>query len=406
MNDSRPPDAASAPAIFLALVQFVFLSTWTVYAIYLPELLESVGVARRWTAWLLLADQALFAVFDVLAGFAADRAFRLYGRVGAWVIGATVLSCLAFLLLPWLAGTGDGAWRAPVFLALTTVWAVTSSALRAPVFAMLSRHVPTPQVPRMAGVALAGMALAGAVAPYLGVSLKGLDPRLPFAVSSASLLALAAGLVSAERALRRPAVPPGEARQGVAPRPGMVFPVIAVAALAFQILFSINAAPRYLRDAAPGSLPWLMPVFWIGFNVAVFSVGPLARRLGNAPAFAAACLVGALGAVGGTWLSGLAAATAGQFIAGLGWGAALAAAFGLAADCARALGPGREATMTGLLFSMLAMATLVRIGIAALGLPQQAQWATILVFAPILGWVAAGLASRSWRIASAPMRAT
>ncbi|MBI4755550.1 MAG: MFS transporter [Betaproteobacteria bacterium] len=406
MSDPHPRHAANAPAMYLAVLQFVFLSTWTVYAIYLPELLQSVGVARSWTAWLLLADQVLFAVCDVLAGFAADRAFRLYGRVGTWVVGATVASCLAFLLLPWLAGTGGGAWRAPVFLALTAVWAITSSALRAPVFAMLSRHVPPPQVPAVAGLALAGMALAGAVAPYLGVTLKGLDPRLPFAVSSLALLALAAGLVRAERALRATPSPQGEALAASAAAPGLVFPVIAVAALAFQILFGINAAPRYLRDAAPAALPWLMPVFWIGFNVAVFSVGPLARRLGSARAFAAACLVGAVGATAGAWLPGLAAATAGQMLAGLGWGAALAAAFGLSADCARAAKPGREATMTGLLFAMLALATLVRIATAALGLPQQAHWATILVALPILAWMAAGLASRSWRSTSAPARST
>ena len=36
--------------------------------------------------------------------------------------------------------------------------------------------------------------------------------------------------------------------------------LLAVAALGYQILFHLDAAPRYLRDAQPEDLPWLLPV--------------------------------------------------------------------------------------------------------------------------------------------------
>ena len=88
-----------------------------------------MGIAKRWTAWVLMGDQILFVAFDVAAGYFADRVHRLYGRIGPWIVGATAISCLAFLLLPWLASTGDSSWRAPLFLALTGIWAVTSLAL-------------------------------------------------------------------------------------------------------------------------------------------------------------------------------------------------------------------------------------------------------------------------------------
>jgi len=31
-----------------------------VYAIFLPGLLDSVGISRQWTAWLLMADHIIF----------------------------------------------------------------------------------------------------------------------------------------------------------------------------------------------------------------------------------------------------------------------------------------------------------------------------------------------------------
>ncbi len=40
MSKTSAISAASTPAIYLGIVQFVFLTTWTVYAIFLPGLLE------------------------------------------------------------------------------------------------------------------------------------------------------------------------------------------------------------------------------------------------------------------------------------------------------------------------------------------------------------------------------
>jgi hypothetical protein len=292
-------------------------------------------------------------------------------------------------LLPWLAVADGAPWRAPLFLTLTGIWAVTSSALRAPAFTMISRHAAKPQVPAIAGLALAGMALAGAIAPYLGASLRQLDPRLPFAVSSLSLLALAGGLIWAERSAHGSSEkPPEQSTTHVSLKPGLLFPLLAVAALGYQILFNLDAAQRYLRDAQPEELVWLMPVFWIGFNGSVAFAGWVTRRIAAARLFIVACWIGVLGAAIAMYLPGLHAAKVGQLIAGLAWVAALVAAFGLASEFASGQNRDRQATMNGLLFSMLALATFARIGINALGLPQQQAWSAILVAAPVIAWVA------------------
>ncbi|MBI3095001.1 MAG: hypothetical protein HYY97_09030 [Rhodocyclales bacterium] len=94
-----------------ASVQFLFVTCWTVYVIYLPGL----------------------------------------RRIGPWLLGATVVSGLAFLLLPIVGPAGS-----PVLLlGAVAVSAVTSSALRAPPMMMLGNYVPAP------GRTLGGHADAG-----------------------------------------------------------------------------------------------------------------------------------------------------------------------------------------------------------------------------------------------------
>ncbi len=232
-----------------------------------------------------MADQILFVAFDVAAGYFADRVHRLYGRIGPWIIGATAISCPALLLLPWLAAADAAPWRAPLFLALTGIWAVTSSALRAPGFPVISRHAAKPQVPALAGLALAGMALAS-------------------------------GLIWAERSTRPVAEMPPEKTVAPSLQPGLLFPLLAVAVLGYQILFNLNAAPRYLRDAQPEELIWLMPVFWIGFNGSVALAGRITRHNEVARLFIIACSIGALGPATAMVLPGLQAAAAGQLLRG------------------------------------------------------------------------------------------
>ena len=53
--------------------------------------------------WLLLVDQLVFLMPNLLLGMARDRAARVLGRMGHAVIAATLLSTLAFVLLPWVA---------------------------------------------------------------------------------------------------------------------------------------------------------------------------------------------------------------------------------------------------------------------------------------------------------------
>lgn len=382
-TDHAPTDSMTVLAIYLGVVQFFLLLTWTVYAIYLPGLLESVGMEKRWAGWILLADQMLFACFDIAAGFLADRAFRLYARIGYAVIAVTAVSCIAFVALPLLPGLGAGP---KMLLGIIAVWVVSSSALRSPLFGLLARHAARPAVPQLAGWALAGMGLAAALSPYLGTLLKGQDPRLPFLVSSLSLLLVAAGVVLAERRGTAAAALTVPSPDRPIPSWGWLAAVL-LAAFAIQIAVFINAEPRYLHDADPTWMPWLMPVFWVAFSLIVFIAGRLSKQWGAPRLFLNGCLAGATG-FALTSLPGIAAAVGGYALAGLGWGAALPSAFAMAADSGR---PGHAATYTGMLFATLAGAAFLRIGIHLSGWPKQPQVASLLTVVPSLAWLLSGL---------------
>ena len=142
-------------------------------------------------------DQLIFVVCDLAVGVWSDRAAGVLGRIGWWVLGVTVLSTVAFLVLPWVAPQGSPA----LFVAITALWAATSAALRAPPLTLLGRYVAKPTVPWLVSLVLLGTGIASAIAPYLGLTLKGVDPRLPFALAGLSLAAITAGMVWAERAL-------------------------------------------------------------------------------------------------------------------------------------------------------------------------------------------------------------
>jgi len=127
----------STLAVYLGIVQFFFATTWTLYVIYLPQLAQQASIGRQWVPWILVADQVIFAVTDVVTGFWIDRVRRALARFGGWILGFTVLSCLAFLVLPFSSGNAE------ILLAAILVWSITSSALRSPPWALLAQTSPS-----------------------------------------------------------------------------------------------------------------------------------------------------------------------------------------------------------------------------------------------------------------------
>src|SRR6185295_11097800 len=124
-------------------MQLLFTLTWTTYVIFLPRLAAQVGIPKQWVVYILLADQLIFVIMDFTMGVAADRVSRVLGKLGYMVLGVTLVSCLMFLLLPFVAPQG-APW---LFLLVTVLWVMSSSALRAPPFTLLGKYAPRSSIP-------------------------------------------------------------------------------------------------------------------------------------------------------------------------------------------------------------------------------------------------------------------
>ena len=383
---TAPPKPPHAIGLYLAGVQFFFALGWIVYVIYLPRLAQQAGIEARWVPWLLLADQLVFIATDLAVGLASDRAARVLGRIGHWVLGASLLSALSFMALPWLAPQGSPL----LFAAITLVWVLTTSALRAPPLTLLGRYVAKPAQPMMVALASFGLGIASAVAPYLALRLKGVAPQLPFAFAALSLAAVSLGMVAAERALARHAAeggrPAAAAGPSIRPGPGQVAAFLAacvVGALAFQWHHSISSSALALRLAKAEDLPWLLPVFWVGFNLCLVPAGLLTRKLGAATTMAIGAELAMLGTAGAAFAPTLELLLAAQAATGAGWALLLCAAF----SGALVLGhTGREGLMSGALSATLALAALARIAIVtsaplAPGQALEIAWWPALAFA-------------------------
>ena len=360
----------------LSALQLFFALTWVVYVIYLPALAGEAGIDKRFVPWILMMDQAIFIACDWAAGVHADRVASAMKRIGGPMAIATLASCAAFLALPFVAPMAGGA----AFVALTAFWSATSSALRAPSMALVSRHVPESGNAWVAGVFLLGMGVASAAAPYLSLTLKGVDPRVPFAIVSVALALFALVLAQAERAHQPEPVeggsPPGKPVS--AARFAAFAVAVLLAATGFQLHFSINSAPAWQRFAAASELPWLMPVFWIGFNLAVLPATLLAKHRGGARVMVGGAASGALVLALLPHAPDFRMLVAAQLLAGAAWAIALTAAFTAALETGR---PNREGLFTGVLFSMLAASALARLAATSAGLLDASPYAAALAWA-------------------------
>ncbi len=340
----------------LAGVQFFFTIGWTVYVVYLPGLLQSAGIAAAWSPRLLIADQLIFAVMDIVLGAFADRVGAAYRRLARLLLVLSSLSALAFLLLPfWGAGSPD------ILLALLAVWVISAAVVRGPTLVLLAKRAKAAQQGALVVAYLAGIALASAFAPFIGLWLKGSDPRLPFALSGIVLLAAVLILL---RTIDTPAVP------DVAETPtplsfARYLPrllLLALAAFGFQLHVFINSAPLYVAQASRESLPWLMPVVWVGFFMALPMLGPLARRAGLWPVVAGGLLLLALASLATGAVEGLFLLVLLQLLVGVAWAAAFAGLMELAAQAGMR---GREGLFMGCFLAVTAVATLARIGVSS-----------------------------------------
>lgn len=375
--------------LYLALVQLLFTATWTIYVAFLPQLAAAAGIPKDRVLWILMLDQAIFIGMDFALGVGADRVAAAMRRISTPMIAVTAFSSLAFMLLPH-AGASAG-----LLLALTAVWAITSSALRAPPMAMFARHVSAVAAPRFVFLSLLGIGIAGAIAPWLTARLRGLSPTLPFLLAGVGLMAAVFAMGWCERRLAgaATAAPP----PGATPAPSLVkargaaaiplFVAVLLLGLGFQVHGFINSAPAYVRFVKAPDLEWLMGLFWVGFSIFIMAPGIGAlRQASPARMLVIGTALGALAFAGMPHAPNLPALICAQLAAGAAWGLIIGYAFTAAIDAGRT---GREGRFTGLVFAMLAAAALTRFLLILSGINQSPGVAPLLEWLPGLAWAGA-----------------
>jgi hypothetical protein len=130
-----------------------------------------------------------------------------------------------------------------------------------------------------------------------------------------------------------------------------------------------------------------MPVFWIGFNVAMFPAGLIAKRVGGLAVMGGAALLGALAVLAAYAANGLGFLIAAQLAAGAAWGCILMSAFAAAAAIGHT---GAEGKLMGLMFSALALATVARIGATMAEFGSDPTLAAVLLWTPAVCWALSG----------------
>ncbi|MBK6974105.1 MAG: hypothetical protein IPH26_14585 [Sterolibacteriaceae bacterium] len=355
--------------------------SWVVYAAFLPALAAQAGLPKSAVVWLLLLDQVVFMVSDLLAGVASDRMADSVARWGQVLGLLTGVAAIALLAMPLLAGS----IASPVLLiALALVWVTCSSALRAPLFALLGKRARSSTGSEFRWLLLGG-GIAAAFAPYLQNALKGISPSLPFALVAASLV-LCAVLIGRSAARSGEAgAAAARAVQPALPRATWFFVALACAALALQMHNFFNSGRLFLRDVPAAQLHWWLPAFWAGFNLALLmppllGALPLARRLG---------LFGAVGAA--ALLSCAQAPAAGtqavlQAMAGAAWAVFLSTSF----STANALGSDRrQGRYAGGVHAVLAGGSVLRLAMASAALPV--TMGDTLLWLPAILWGAGAI---------------
>lgn len=359
VDAANEPDSAAGLA--LGSVQFFFTLGWTVYVIYLPELLKSAGLAATWVPVLLMADQLVFAVLDIGFGMVADRMAEGYRKLARLLLLLTTVSAVAFLLLPMLPSVSPS-----MLIVVLAIWVVSASVVRVPTLVLLTKRARAAQHGSLVIWYALGMALASVLAPYLGMILKGTDPRLPFVISALTLLV---AVVVLQRVTGTQAPEP----RADEPQP-IAFPaylplllVLALASGGFQLHAFVNSAPQYLAHAPKENLPWLMPLLWLGFFVALVGVAAPIKRFGALAVAAGGILLMALSSYAAATVGNLEMLIMTQVLVGVGW----AAAFSGLMEQASIFGTrGAEGLFMGSFFSLLALTSFARIGFVSQLLPH------------------------------------
>lgn len=283
MSDD-PPAVRWNQVMCLAILHGSIGLSWIVYALYLPQLLTSLGLAAALAVTLLALENVLAIALEPLFGFLSDQSFRRIGTRLPMVVGGVLLAAMLFIATPLavltpLAKTDAGR---TMFLGLVILWAIAMTVFRTPALALLGRYSTAPNLPRAASVLTLFGGFVAALRPGARDFMLSLGPVVCFAVGSLVLMLACAGVWFVDQKTAA-TEPPAAAEPGR--MAGPLLTLVATGAGMSLATFAIfgQVLPRVFRTLPPG---WPAPNFlvtasFIFFAVAAVGAGWIASRLGN-----------------------------------------------------------------------------------------------------------------------------
>lgn len=169
-------------------VQGAITLAWVIYALYLPDLLVSLGFSQSLAGLLLLIEHGLEACIEPIFGHLSDISQRKRGSRFPWIRLGVGLAAILFLLLPLVTlifGPNQvGRWLLP---SLAVLWASAMAIFRSPVMVLLGQATPQPKLPIAASGLTFIQQLVGAFRFTAYGAILTLGPMLTFAIGSGVL---------------------------------------------------------------------------------------------------------------------------------------------------------------------------------------------------------------------------
>ncbi|MEA5420576.1 MFS transporter [Spirulina sp. CCNP1310] len=278
----------------VAGVQAAITLGWVLYALYLPQLLESLGLAAEWAARLLLIEHGLEMIIEPIVGRMSDRAQRNLGTRYPWIVAGALGAATCFIGFPLVVLWGGVApW---LLIVVALAWASAMAVFRSPVMSLLATAAPPLQLPLAAGALTLAQQVIGALRFTAFGLILSLGPGFAFTLGSVVLLGAIAFL--------RWAIPPqpDASPDEIEPSPHTLQPlqIVLIIGLALSLACSVRFSFGTLGPAlgavfTPDQKNLGMTAFGFTIALAALPVGYLATRWGNGVTMMRGAIAVALG---------------------------------------------------------------------------------------------------------------
>jgi hypothetical protein len=274
----------SQPAILwaqvtgLAAIQGAITLTWVVYNLYLPQLLDQLGLPQAIGMSLLVIESLLAVVLEPVMGSVSDQMRQWVGRQFPLITLGVVLASALFISIPSAAIFGSTTAAVRWVLPGTIIaWAIAMAVFRSPALALLGRYAVGTKLPEAASLLTLMGALTGALGGFANQFILSLGSAIAFALGSLVLL----GAIALLRALNPPSA------QASAPVPTASEPsALPMLGLLLGVGLGVGVGSTLMRKVLSALSPQVNPslfisLFAIAHILTVVPSGRLAEPLGN-----------------------------------------------------------------------------------------------------------------------------